>query len=147
MAEHPFLIHTDPAFETKMNTYPDHIQPKMAFLRQLVVETAAESKLVPTIEETLKWGEPSFVTKYGSTLRMDWKEKAPDQYAIYFKCTSKLVPTFREVFEGVFHFEGNREMVFLLTDKIPVPELKACITAALTYHKVKGKAHLGIQGK
>lgn len=71
---------------------------------------------------------------------MDWKEKAPDQVAMYFKCTSKLGPTFRAVFGKTFRFEGNRAIVFGLEEKIPEAELKACIRAGLMYHKVKGRS-------
>lgn len=94
---------------------------------------------------TLKWGEPSFVTKIGSTLRMDWKSKAPDQYALYFQCTSRLVDTFRMVFNHKFHYKGNRAIVFRLNQKIPVMELKECIKATLTYHEVKHLITLGIK--
>lgn len=40
----------------------------MQFLRELVIETAGETHGVDVLEETLKWGEPSFITKNGSTL-------------------------------------------------------------------------------
>jgi hypothetical protein len=68
---------------------------------------------------------------------MDWKEKAPDQYALYFKCTSKLVPTFKTVFTDKFNFEKNRAILFKLNEEIPQAELKQCIKMALTYHKIK----------
>ena len=80
------------------NSYPEPMRKKMMRLRQLVLETAAETEGVDTLEETLKWGEPSYLTKGGSTLRMDWKEKAPEQYAIYFNCNTLLVATFKEVY-------------------------------------------------
>lgn len=123
--------------------YPDNVRDKMRFLRELVIETAEETEDLKELEETLKWGEPSFVTKNGSTLRMDWKEKTPDQYAMYFQCTSRLVETFRLVFGNKFQFEGNRAIVFKLNQKIPV-ELKECIKASLTYHNVKHLMTLGI---
>ena len=125
-------------------SYPEKVRDKMQFLRELVIETAEETEGIKELEETLKWGEPSFVTKNGSTLRMDWKEKAPDQYAMYFQCTSRLVETFRLVFEYKFQFEGNRAIVFQLKQNIPVVELKKCIKASLTYHNVKHLVTLGI---
>lgn len=137
-------IKTDPKVEEVFATYPDFIQDKMQYLRKLVIETAEETEGVSTLEETLKWGEPSFVTKKGSTLRMDWKPKKPDQYAIYFKCTSRLVDTFRMVFPERFKYEGSRAIVFDINQKIPESELKECIKAALTYHKVKHLITLGI---
>ncbi len=116
----------------------------MASLRALVLETASEIEGLETLEETLKWGEPSYLTKHGSTVRMDWKAKTPNQYAVYFKCTSSLVPTFRKLYSEVFNFETNRAIVFGLNEDIPTSELKHCITLALTYHKVKHLHLLGV---
>ena len=99
---------------------------------------------VEEMELTLKWGEPSFITKNGSTLRMDWKEKTPHQYAMYFQCTSRLVDTFKLVFDQTFQYEGKRAIVFTLDQKIPVEALKECIRATLRYHKVKNQITLGI---
>ena len=126
------------------DNYPDFVRDKMQYLRKLVIETAEETEGINVLEETLKWGEPSFVTKNGSTLRMDWKEKTPDQYAMYFQCTSRLVDTFRLVFDHKFQYEGKRAIVFQLNQKIPELELKECIKASLRYHNVKAQMTLGI---
>ena len=116
----------------------------MYALRELVIETASEIDGLHQLEETLKWGEPSYLTKFGSTLRMDWKAKKPEQYALYFKCTSRLVETFKLHFNHTFCYEGKRAIVFKLDDKIPKEALKNCIKAALTYHKVKHLPTLGM---
>ena len=139
-----FILKTDPRVEQVIANYPDTVRDKMQFLRKLVIETAEETEGIHMLEETLKWGEPSFVTKNGSTLRMDWKERAPNQYAMYFQCTSRLVDTFRMVFNHKFQYEGNRAIVFQLNQKIPVLHLKECIRASLTYHSVKHLETLGI---
>ena len=134
----------DPMVDEVFSNYPDFVREKLQSLRELVIETAEETIEICDLEETMKWGEPSFVTKNGSTLRIDWKEKKPDQYAMYFHCTSRLIDTFRFVFDQKFQFEGNRAIVFQLEQKIPVTELKRCIKAALTYHQVKHLKTLGI---
>lgn len=135
---------TDPKVDAVFANYPDFVKDKMQYLRELVIETAAEISEVKVLEETLKWGEPSFVTKNGSTLRMDWKEKTPDQYAMYFQCSSRLVDTFRLVFDHKFQFEGKRAIIFQLNQKIPELELKECIKTSLRYHLVKKEITLGI---
>ncbi|WP_158978091.1 DUF1801 domain-containing protein [Cellulophaga sp. L1A9] len=124
--------------------YPDHIKSKLNALRELILEAANELENVQELEETLKWGEPSYIAKKGSTIRMDWKRKTPEQYAIYFKCTSQLVPTFKKVFPNQFNYEGNRALVFKLEEEIPAQALKTCIKAALQYHQVKHLPDLGI---
>nr|WP_299382120.1 DUF1801 domain-containing protein [Allomuricauda sp.] len=137
-------VSTHPEFETKMLAYPEDIRPKMQALRNLVLDTARASEKISRLEETLKWGEPSFVTPQGSTLRMDWKAKFPNRYALYFQCTSKLVHTFRLVFSKTFAFEGNRAILLPLDAELPAEELKACIHTTLTYHKVKHLPTLGL---
>ncbi len=134
---------TNPKTIEVFENYPDSVRSQMEQLRELILEAASEVDGLENLEETLKWGEPSYLTKHGSTVRMDWKEKKPDQYAMYFKCTSKLIPTFKELYQDVFKFEGDRAIVFKLDEKIPENELRHCIKLALTYHKVK---HLPLLG-
>ena len=137
-------ITTSPEFETKLTSYPDVVRDKMLHLRKLVEETAKEVSEITELEETLKWGEPSFLTKDGSTLRMDWKEKTPDQYQMYFKCTSRLVETFKIVFGNQFDYEKSRAIIFKIDQEVPNKEIKKCIKATLMYHKVKGDIRLGL---
>ena len=136
-------IISDPKVATVFESYPKAVKAQMLQLRETVLKTASGIDGLQKIEETLKWGEPSYLTKHGSTVRMDWKEKNPEHIAVYFKCTSKLVSTFKSLYKDKFNFEGNRAIVFQLKDKIPVKELKHCIALALTYHKIK---HLPLLG-
>ncbi|HIG43175.1 MAG TPA: DUF1801 domain-containing protein [Gammaproteobacteria bacterium] len=115
----------------------------MLRLRQLVLDTGAKYSEVGGIEETLRWGEPSYITKKGSTLRIGWKDSTPDQYAMFFHCQTQLVDTFKELYRDTFEFEGNRAIVFDKKDKIPVRELTHCIFLTLTNHQRK---HLPLLG-
>src|SRR4051812_28493422 len=86
----PFRSHE---VQARFQAYPADVRRRMLALRELVLNTAARTPGAGDIEETLKWGEPAFVTvnKAGSTVRIDWKPKAPDQYAVYFNCQTNLV--------------------------------------------------------
>jgi len=137
-------IKTDPRVEPVFKNYAPKVRKKIKHLRKLIIDTAKELEDVQDLEETLKWGEPSYIAKKGSTIRIDWKEKSPEQYAIYFKCTSRLVETFKPIFKNEFEFEGKRAIVFQMEDEVPEQELKSCIAAALRYHKVKHLPTLGI---
>ncbi len=137
-------INTDPEFEIVFSNYPESVRAVMLDLRSLIIETANQIEGLEKLEETLKWGEPSFITKRGSTIRIDWKKSKPNQYAMYFQCTSKLVPTFKMIYNNVFDFEGSRAIIFMMHDNLPKEELKECVTAALTYHKVKNSPTLGL---
>ncbi len=127
----------NPQVAEVFDRYPPKFRRKLLALRELILETAAATEGVGELEETLKWGEPAYLTsktKSGSTIRIDWKEKAPDQYAMYFHCQTSLVSEFRERFSGELEFDGNRAIVFGANDRIPKRSLKSCIAAALTYH-------------
>ena len=135
---------TNSGVDFVFDNYPSSSRSKMMRLRKLILEVAERTEGVDQLEETLKWGEPSYLTKRGSTIRMDWKSKHPDQYAMYFKCTSRLVPVFKEIYGDVFNFESNRAIVFNLQEKVPLKELRQCIKMALTYHGVKHLHLLGV---
>lgn len=137
-------INTNPDVESVFSNYPKKVQKKMVNLRKLVIETAKEIEELTTLEETLKWGEPSYLAKKGSTLRMDWRPMTPYQYQLYFKCISKLVETYRAVYGNTFNYEKNGAIIFQMHDKIPVWELKKSISAALRYHSVKYLPLLGL---
>jgi Domain of unknown function (DU1801) len=128
-----------PSVQAVFDSYPPPLRKKLLTLRQLILDTAATTEGVGTLEETLKWGEPAYVTthsKSGSTVRID-RKKNQDRYAIYFNCNTTLVDTFRSMFPDSFHFEGNRALVFDVKDALPKKELGFCIAMALTYHQKK----------
>ena len=131
----------NPKVADVFDNYPEGFSEKLNHLRQLIIDTAEEIE-VGQLEETLKWGQPSYLAPKGSTVRLGWK-KSNNHYAIYFKCTSKLVLIFKEVYGDIFNYEKNRAIEFTLSDEVPEKALKHCISMALQYHKVK---HLPLLG-
>lgn len=131
----------NPEVQAKFDTYPLAARRRLLALRELVFRVAAATPGVGEVEESLKWGEPTYTprNKAGSPFRMDWKAKAPDDYAVYFHCQTGLVEMFKTMFPGDFRFEGNRALVLALDSKVPADELTVCISAALTYHRNKRK--------
>ncbi|MDD4912128.1 MAG: TfoX/Sxy family DNA transformation protein [Sideroxydans sp.] len=127
------------------DSYPPRIRIKLLTLRELIYQIAAETEGVGALAETLKWGEPAYLTinKSGSTIRLGWKKSAPAQYALYFHCQTNLIETFRTLFHREFKFEGNRAIVFNEADEVPMDSLAFCIAAALTYHRDKSAARKG----
>lgn len=135
---------TSESFEDKMASYPSQAQQHLDRLRSLVREVAKECDDVDQLEETLKWGEPSYLSPIGSTMRMDWKERAPGEVALYFNCTSRLVDTFREIYGEQLDYEKNRAIILPLDSELPEAELRSCIEMALRYHRVKNLPQLGL---
>jgi len=123
--------------------YPEKQRKKLLILRQLILDTASEIK-IDDLEETLKWGEPSYLTSKGSTIRLAWRKSKPGQYGIFFNCKTTLVETFREIYPGIFTYEGNRAIIFEADDKIPLNELTQCIELSLCYHRIKHLPMLGL---
>jgi Domain of unknown function (DU1801) len=133
---------SDPAVGAMFAGYREPIKTKLLALRRLILNTARTTVGVGRIEETLKWGQPSYLTPdtgSGSTIRIDQVKSADDQYAVYFHCQTDLVATFRELYPDEFRYGGNRCMLFNAADAIPERPLRHCLALALTYHLNKRK--------
>lgn len=118
-------------------SYPPDIRKRLFKLRELIFDVAARTPGVGALEESLKWGEPAYITaasKTGSTIRIAWKKAKPTQYAMYFNCQTPLVDSFKMMFPTAFRFEGNRALVFEGPDELKVEALRICVEMALTYH-------------
>ena len=118
--------------------YPADVRHRLLALRELIFRTASSTEGVGKLEETLKWGEPAYLTsqsKSGSTIRIDWKKARPSEYAMYFNCKTTLVETFKTLFPREFQFEANRAIVFKASKPVPTDSLAFCVAAALTYHR------------
>lgn len=116
---------------------PDRARRRLLELRDLILETAAETEGVGEIEETLRWGEPSYITakpKTGTTIRINALRDAPDFVALYVNCQTTLVDDWRRMFDGVLQFEGNRAVLVEIGRPLPVEALSRCISMALRYH-------------
>ena len=129
-----------PDVEAVFSGYPDRMRGKMLALRELVFLTASKTEGVGAIEETLKWGEPSYLTvrpKSGTTIRINWHPDRPDDCSVYFHCQTNLISTCREFYPDLFAFEGNRRMSYAADDPPPDEALQHCLALALTYHRRK----------
>lgn len=134
MAKIPDL---DPGVARVFETYPPAIRQKLLAVRRLIFEVAAATDGVGPIAETLKWGEPAYLTevsKSGSTIRIAWKAATPGRYGMYLNCRTTLVDSFRTLFPAEFRYEGDRAIVFEASDPVPGDALSHCIAMALTYH-------------
>ena len=129
----------DAAVAAVFRTYPPGLRIRLMALRELVFDTAEKTAGVGPLTETLKWGQPSYLTAKtasGTTVRID-RLKAGDGYAVYFHCQSGLVGQFRELYPDTFRYEGKRAIVFNAADRLPARALRHCIALALTHHARK----------
>lgn len=133
----------DKVVKEHFNDYPENAQVRLKELRTLIFQIASELNL-GEVEESLKWGEPSYNVKVGSPIRMDWKLKSPNNYYLFFNCQTKLIDTFRELYSDVLDFQGNRAIVLYLSQLLPETAIKHCLELALTYQQRKNLPFLGV---
>lgn len=130
----------NPTVAAVFAAYPVALRAKLMALRRMILETARETAGVGPLEETLKWGQPSYLTTQsgsGSTIRIDRVKSDKARVAIYFHCQTDLVATFRELYPREMEYGGNRSILFAVTAKISEKALRHCIGLALTYHARK----------
>jgi len=134
----PLTAAVQPVFEN----YPPTIREQLLAFRDLIYTVAAETDGVGALEETLKWGQISYltpVTKSGTTIRIDAVSDHPEQVAMFVHCQTTLVDGFRAQYGSstAVEFEGNRCARFKLDDQQSLETARDCIAAALTYHQHK----------
>ena len=119
------------------DAYATLLRKRIMYLRDLIFEVAAQTDGVGEIVETLKWGQPSYLTvkpKSGATIRIG---AHGDGYAMFVHCSTTLVDTYRELYGRELKCEGKRAVVFSMQDEVPVDIMRHCIALALTYHRRK----------
>lgn len=118
---------------------PEHVQPVLFEIRSLILEVA-DSVAAGPLEETLKWGEPAYLTtvsKSGTTIRLGASKGAVARGVVYFNCKTSLIDSFRERFPEAFSYEGKRALLLPDRPDWSRPALSICLAEALTYHRRK----------
>lgn len=132
---------SDPNVEAAFAALPETARDGLLLLRSLIFRAAAENDgAVGRLEETLKWGQPSYltpVTKSGSTIRLGVPKSPDHDYALFVHCQTDLTVQFEANYPGEFEFEGTRALLFKAERPIQADALKHCIALALTYHARK----------
>jgi Domain of unknown function (DU1801) len=133
----------NPEVENTFNAYPKKIRDKLLGLRDLIFQIAGASDEIGEIEETLKWGNPSYLTnrpKSGTTIRLSEVRASEGKYAISVHCQTSLVSEFRDIYPEL-EFDGNRSVIFGVNSDLPLETTKHFISSALTYHHEKRARH------
>ncbi|WP_432283791.1 DUF1801 domain-containing protein [Aminobacter sp. BA135] len=117
--------------------FPTPVRARLLEIRGLILSTAAETPGVGPLTETLKWGEPAYLTEAsgsGSTIRLGWPRPGGQTCAVYFNCQTTLVESVRAHFGETFTYQGNRALLLDVDKPLPAP-LAICLAMALTYHR------------
>jgi Domain of unknown function (DU1801) len=118
-------------------SYPTSLRRKLDRMRELIFEVAIETEGVGPIEETLKWGSPSYLTsdtQSGTTVRIDRVGWQKEKYGIFVHCQSGVLDQFRAAFGNDLDYDGNRGLILDSKNEIPEEAVRHFIWLALTYH-------------
>ena len=124
----------NPAVAAVLESYPPALRERLMRLRSLILDTAAATDGVGPLEETLKWGQVSYLTSAsgsGTTVRID-RDKRTGRPAIYVHCQTNLLSRYRALYPDAFGYDGDRGVV--VGDTPDEAALKHIIALALTYH-------------
>jgi len=127
----------DPTVKAVFDGFPDAVRGRLLGLRRLIFDVAAATDGVGPLTETLKWGEPAYLTeksKSGSTVRLG-TTKNPGEAAVFFICHTGLVSRFKDMMPDALPYEGTRAIVFGNDDPIDEDALAQCLAMAMTFKK------------
>ncbi|MEM1163375.1 MAG: DUF1801 domain-containing protein [Pseudomonadota bacterium] len=132
-AEEP--VFEDPEVAKVFASFPPGARAGLLVLRNLILRVAAETDGVGTLQETLKWGQPAYLTvrpRSGSTLRLGVPKTGG--FAIYAHCQTTIISEFRDVFPADFAYDGNRAVLFRDGERPDTARLEMLVRRGLTYH-------------
>lgn len=133
---HPMPQDVQAAFQA----FPPEVRHRLAEVRAMISAIAGEDPWIGEITETLKWGEPAYLTEAtgsGSTIRLGWPKPESSRAVVYFNCNTTLVADFRERFGDMFEYEGNRAVLLPVAGEMPHAPVAVMLAMALSYHRTK----------
>jgi len=119
--------------------FPAAVRRRLLAVRALIFRVAARTEGVGRIEETLKWGQPAYVTaasRSGTTIRLGRASSDDDDRrgALFVHCQSSVISKVRALYADTFIYEGERALVLAADRAPPRAALAHAIEIALTYH-------------
>ncbi len=116
--------------------FPSAVRSHLLQVRAMVFAAASDPR-IGRLTETLKWGQPSYLTdapKSGTTIRLGLHSKFPGHCALFVPCQTSLIGQWRDLYTGALKFDGNRAILLDPGKPLPGDPLRHCIAMALTYH-------------
>lgn len=120
---------------------PEPVAGRLLRVRELVFAVASQHDV--ELEETTKWGQPSYLPtqpRVGSTLRLGQYDAA--HWCMYVHCQTDLVSRMRALFPD-WQYEGKRAVIFPTRRRLPERDLRTAIALVLTYHRLKRQERAG----
>jgi hypothetical protein len=126
-------------------SYDSKLRDRLLICRDLVFQVAAAHELIGPVTETLKWGQPSYLTEAtgaGTSLRLG--KDGSSKPAVFVHCATDLIDQFRTFYPDTFSYQGKRALIIEGEIAAAEDELRHCIGLTLTYKLRKKRAHRGL---
>lgn len=129
----------DDAVTAAFDAFPRAVRQNLLDLRAMIFDVAAATPGVGVLHETLKWGQPAYLTpesRSGSTIRL----AAPRQggFALHVHCQTTIIADARTHFPDAFDWIGTRGVQFAEGGPALEAPLRLLIRSALTY-RLRGR--------
>ena len=124
----------DPQVAQTFDRFPAPARGGLLALRGLIFDVARDTPGVGALHETLKWGQPAYLTpetRSGSTLRLGVPKTGG--FGIFAHCQTTIISDFRDLFPDDFKFDGNRGVLFGDGDALALDRLSLLVARGLTY--------------
>ena len=131
---------SEPQMRAAFDAFPSDVRMRLLALRQQIFAVAAATNGCGEIQETLKWGQPSYLTvrpKSGTTIRLGVPKAGAGRCGLFVHCQTSLVAMYREIYPIEFDYEGTRGLIIRAGQQHDRAALGHCIALALTYHRHK----------
>lgn len=130
-----------PPVNAVFKAVPKAPRARLLHLRDIIFAAATSTESAP-LEETLKWGQPSYLPRAkrtGTTLRLGWNAANPDRVSLFVPCQTTLIDTYRDRFSDAATYDGNRGIHLEGGAKLDDDALHQIAALALTYHRATRK--------
>ncbi len=110
---------------------PDPARSGMLYLRDKLYEIAKTIPATKGLDESLKWGQPSYVPKsgIGTPLRLGQTDEG---FGLFVHCQTTVISEFASLTSNV-NIDGNRGVLFTSMDEVKGSNLEPMICHAMTY--------------
>ncbi|MGJ8625409.1 MAG: hypothetical protein ACSHXB_00505 [Sulfitobacter sp.] len=125
----------------RISDWPEAAQHAILHCRTMFHDIATKAD-VGALDEALKWGQPSWrpvKPRTGSTLRMDWNPKFPNQMSLFVDCKTDLAARMQDLYPDLPANDGQRHLAISLDAPLPEQALAHLADMTFTYHRSKPK--------
>ncbi len=122
-----------PEIVAALDQIPPAQRRAMLTLRQMIFEEAGADPRFGPIDESLKWGQPSYVParpRIGTAIRLGTQG---NRVALFTHCQTSVMADVRPLFGPEAQFDGTRGVGFAPED-LPEMPIRGLIRAALGYY-------------